>query len=178
MPLRLSLYCTTAPATPAQVDDAGAVMTRSPRRRAGFTMIEILTVLAIASLVMVMTFRPLTRAFSSSERNNAKRKVAAYIFRARATAVSRGQKTWFIRTGNTMKVLVDSSGVKVPVGQSVDLLQAHNVTFWSSPLDTIVFDPRGFAVNIPTVERYTLSRDGRLDTICVLGLGKVRTGGC
>jgi type II secretion system GspH-like protein len=141
-------------------------------------MIEMLTVLSLIGFVMVMSYRPLARSFSSSERKNAKRKVAAYVFRARATAIHRGQKTWFVRNGNAMKVLVDSSGVKVPVGQSVDLLAAHKVAFASSPLDTIEFDPRGFAVNIPTSERYTLSRDGQQDTVCVMGLGTVRTNAC
>jgi prepilin-type N-terminal cleavage/methylation domain-containing protein len=151
---------------------------RSPRRRAGFTLIEVFTVLTLVSVVMVMSYRPVVRGFSQTERNNAKRKVAAYIFRARATAVHRGQKTWFVRNGNTMTVLVDSSGVRVPVGRSVDLLAAHKVEFFSSPLDTIEFDPRGFAVGIGTAERYVLSRDGRQDTLCILGLGKVRAGSC
>jgi Tfp pilus assembly protein FimT len=141
-------------------------------------MIEMMTVLALVAFVMVMSYRPITRTFSSSERNNAKRKVAAYVFRARATAVTRGQKTWFVRSGDVMKVLVDSSGVRVPVGQSVDLKAAHNVTFKSSPLDTVEFDPRGFATNIATSENYLLSRDGVVDTVCILGLGKVRTKAC
>jgi Tfp pilus assembly protein FimT len=160
------------------IGDAGAVMIRSPRRRAGFTLIEIFTVLTLVSFVMFMAFRPITRAFAQNERNNAKRKVAAYIFRARGTAVSRGQKTWFIREGDKMKVLVDSSGVKVPVGQTVDLFVAHKVKFQASPRDTIEFDPRGFAVGITTPERYTLSYDGKPDTVCVYGLGKVLTKGC
>ena len=151
---------------------------RSPRRRAGFTIIEVFTVLTMVSLVMVMSYRPITRSFSRNERANAKRKVAAYVFRARATAVHRGQKTWFVRNGNIMKVLVDSSGVKVPVGQSVDLKAQHDVVFTSSPLDTVEFDPRGFATNIATSERYLLSRGGSVDTVCILGLGKVRTKGC
>lgn len=153
-------------------------MTRFPRRRAGFTLVEVFTVLSLVSFVMVMSYRPVTRTFSKSERHNAKRKVAAYIFRARATAVARGQKTWFVRNGNTMKVLVDSSGVKVLVGQTADLYAAHSVTFTSSPLDTIEFDPRGFATNIATAERYMLSRNGVPDTVCVVGLGKVKTRAC
>lgn len=151
---------------------------RSPRRRAGFTMIELLTVFGLVSLIMVMSYRPITRSFGRNERANAKRKVAAYVFRARATAVHRGQKTWFVRSGNVMKVLVDSSGVKVPVGVSVDLKTAHDVTFTSSPLDTVEFDPRGFATNIATAERYLLARGGAVDTVCILGLGRVKTKGC
>ena len=147
-------------------------------RRAGFTFIEILVVMSMMALIIAIATQPVRNALRGEERRAAKQKVASVLQRARAVAVQRGSTAYFVRSGNVIRVWVDSSRTLVPVGGPIDLYQQHKVTIAATPRDTVEFDPRGFAKGITTTERLIVVRDGRPDTVCIKGLGAINTRGC
>jgi prepilin-type N-terminal cleavage/methylation domain-containing protein len=151
---------------------------RSKNRKSGFTFIEVLVVMTMMGIIIAMATQPMRNALRGEERRAAKQKVASVLQRARALAVQRGSTAFFVRTGNVVRVYVDSSKTLVPVGPPVDLYQQHKVTISATPRDTVAFDPRGFAKGITTTERLIVVRDGRPDTVCIKGLGAIATRGC
>src|SRR5256886_6717271 len=56
---------------------------------------------------------------------------------------------WLVRSGNVLKILVDSSGTPVRLGTQIDMSARYGATLGApSGKDTVQFDPRGFAVYV------------------------------
>ena len=91
------------------------------RARRGVTIIELVMVLVIMGTLMTMFWKPLKETFNESTRKTATRELAVYVARARAASVQRSRPSWFVRNGNTIKIVIDSSGVKVPYGPTLNL---------------------------------------------------------
>ena len=151
----------------------------------GFTIIEVMTVLAMAALLMAMTFPRLEGVRRNASINSAKAQVQAYLVTARAAAIQKSTTARFIRTGNSITVTVDSSGTQVTILPPFALDQTYNVTVSrpSSGLshDTITFGPRGIGQSFSTTEKFYINADttrfsSRKDSVCVTRLGLVNTG--
>ena len=78
--------------------------------------------------LIAISGRGLSSAYTGGSRTSATRVVSATLFQARAIAIQRSRQSWFVRSGNTIKVLADSLGTKVQLGKIVDLAQRYGVT--------------------------------------------------
>jgi prepilin-type N-terminal cleavage/methylation domain-containing protein len=148
------------------------------RSAVGFTIIEILIVIAIIGIAAAMAFPKLSGRVTTLNVRSAKQEVAAYLARARAAAIQNGRAAQFVRNGNVIEVQVDSDTGAVLLGAK-DLFDAHGVSVsaWANPA-VIRFDPRGIADALGGTRAIVLSKAGVSDSVCVLGFGKVSTEGC
>ena len=147
------------------------------RNRRGMTLLELIIAMAIMTTLGAIYWRPMKETFDESSRRAGSREVASYLIRARAAAVQRSRQTWFVRSGNTIKVVTDSAGVKVVYGQPLNMMERHGVTLTTSK-DSIAFDPRGFTTLVVPAPRIIVTAGAGADTICVTGLGTISTRRC
>lgn len=154
------------------------VMRTAKRGVAGFTIIELMIVVVILGFLAAIVTPSVSKGYAGALRRSADREVTAALFRARAIAIQRSRSARVVRTANALQVWVDSSGTLVKVGGSRDLSQLYNVTLAATPGDTLQFDPRGFAILSGQPARITVWSASTVDTVCVLGLGRVATRGC
>src|SRR4051812_46602112 len=103
-------------------------------------------VLILAGLVYAMAVKPVRGAFVAASRRAATREVTAYLFRTRMIGIQQSRRSWLVRSGNTLKMIVDSSGTKIQVGTTIDMNARYGATLVVTPKDSIEFDPRGFVV--------------------------------
>ena len=152
------------------------------RQRTGFTILELLVVCVIAGVIIAITGRGIASAYAGNSRTSATRVVSSTLFLARAIAIQRSRQSWLVRSGNTIKILGDSSGTKVQLGTTVDLGQRYGVTLTSAstPLlrDTVSFDSRGLITGTTTAYKVIVTKGSQADTLCVSGLGNTRARGC
>jgi prepilin-type N-terminal cleavage/methylation domain-containing protein len=145
---------------------------------AGFTFIELMIVVVLLGLLTAATAPSVARGYAGAARRSASREVAATLFRVRGIAIQRSRSARLVRTGNALQVWVDSSGTLVRVGGGRDLGQLYGVTVFPTAGDTLQFDPRGFVIIGSQTPRITLTQGSAVDTVCVLGLGRITTRGC
>jgi len=147
---------------------------------AGFTFIELMIVFVVLGVLLAMTGRAVRGSWMAASRRSASRDVVAYLFRARAIAVQQSRAAWLVRSGNVLKIMVDSSGTPVQLGSQIDFSKRYGATlgFSPTPKDDVQFDPRGFAVGVTTAPKFIVALAGRTDTVCVTGLGKITTRSC
>jgi prepilin-type N-terminal cleavage/methylation domain-containing protein len=148
------------------------------RRVRGFTFIEMMIVFVVVGILTTMTVRAVSGTWVASSRHSAIRDVTAYLFRGRAIAVQQSRTAWVVRSGNILKILVDSSGTPVQLGTQLDFAARYGATLGASPKDTVSFDPRGFATTVTLAPKFIVALGGRTDTVCVTGLGKITTRSC
>jgi prepilin-type N-terminal cleavage/methylation domain-containing protein len=148
------------------------------RNRSGYTIMEMIVVLVIFGLVTGLSMPRLHAASSSAGLRSARLQTAVYLAQAHSLAIQRGREAWFLRSGNTIKVTVDSAGTQIIYGRVHDLSREHSVTIPSTSHDTIRFDARGYAIGAGSIEKVLLTRDGLSDSVCVSKLGKVINRGC
>jgi prepilin-type N-terminal cleavage/methylation domain-containing protein len=153
--------------------------------RRGVTIIEIMTVLALAAILTAMTFPRLEGVRRNAEMNSAKLQFQAYLTTARAAAIRKSTTARFIRSGNTITVTADSSGTQITVLQPFALDAAYHVTV-SRPTtgtwhDTITFGPRGIGRSFTATEKFYINMDSTRwspghDSVCVTRLGLINQG--
>jgi hypothetical protein len=84
-----------------------------------------------------------------------------------------------VRSGDALKIIVDSSGTKVQVGTIIDMNARYGATLTATPKDSIEFDPRGFVVLPASTPKLIVAQTGGgVDTLCVSGLGRIAVQGC
>ena len=142
------------------------------RDRAGFTLIEMLLVILIVSLTLLMMRPRASQAVSKLSVQSAMQDVGSSLRRARTSAIQRGKTTRFVRHGDTIKILIDSSNISVSLTPPINLLRQYKVTLTASR-DTITYDPRGLAVGLTTFHKFYFTRGTNKDSVCVSRLGRV-----
>jgi prepilin-type N-terminal cleavage/methylation domain-containing protein len=147
------------------------------RRRSGFTLIEMMTVLVIFGTITMLAMPRLQGVRARASLRSAQTQTRTYLMQARAVALQRGREARFVRNGNTISVTVDSSGTQVVYARPHDLQLEAGVAL-SATRDEIAFDPRGFAMGTSAMERVRLTRGTLVDSVCVTRLGKVIYRGC
>lgn len=147
-------------------------------RTAGFTFIEMLIVFVVIGLMLSITVKSVRGTWVASSRRSASREVTAYLFRARTIAIQQSRTAWLVRSGNVLKIMVDSSGTPVQLRTQIDMSARYGATLSASPKDTIQFDPRGFVANVTTTPKLTVQIGAATDTLCVTGLGRITTRSC
>ncbi len=144
--------------------------------RFAFTVIELITVLAIIGILAVIALPKFSETVRNSKVRSARDEVVSYFMRAHAVAIQRGQRTHVRVAGDRMSVVTDSNGVEETVLTS-DLYEGHGVSL-SSTQNEFTYDPRGFAQNVAGGGRVVVTRDSRSMPVCVTGLGKAYLNGC
>src|SRR5438034_6118192 len=101
-----------------------------PRRPriAGFTFIEMLLVFVIMGIMLSITVKSVRGTWVASSRRSASREVTSYLFRARAIAIQQSRTAWLVRSGNVLKIMVDSSGTPVRLGTQIDMSARYGAT--------------------------------------------------
>jgi prepilin-type N-terminal cleavage/methylation domain-containing protein len=146
-------------------------------RSRGFTLIETLVVMALLGILAAVAFPRLARSTTSMSVRGSKQRVASYLAVARSAAIQRGRVARFVRTGNTIKVLVDSANTQATFARVIDLGADQGVTV-TPTRDTIAFDPRGLAFGFNGTARIVLRKGTYSDSVCVIGMGRISTNGC
>jgi type II secretory pathway pseudopilin PulG len=144
---------------------------------AGFTMLELIIVFVVLGVLLTVSVRAVRGSWVAASRRSASRDVTAYLYRARGIAIQQSRAAWLVRSGDVLKIMVDSSGTPVQLGSQINFLQRYGATLGASPKDTVAFDQRGFAV-VTTAPKIIVALGGRTDTVCVTGLGKITTRSC
>ncbi len=145
--------------------------------RRGFTLIELMIVIAIMGIVSLIAFPKASSMMTSLGVRSATQNVATYLAKTRAAAIQTGRTATFVREGNVVWVRITrSGGVVDTIGRPRDLHAEHGVVL-SGP-DTIAFNARGFVVALPATAAIVAARDAKRDSACVFGLGKISTQKC
>jgi prepilin-type N-terminal cleavage/methylation domain-containing protein len=148
------------------------------RNRKGVTLLEIMTVVVMAAIMMAITFPHMKDTRRASSMQSAKTQVESYLAVARAVAVRNGGRTYLIRSGNTLQIMADTGTGLVLVVRPVQLDSVSNVLLGATR-DTVVYDSRGLATNLSaTGERFYITAAsgygaGTKDSVCVTRLGLV-----
>ncbi|GAC1683001.1 MAG: hypothetical protein NVS9B3_00790 [Gemmatimonadaceae bacterium] len=165
--------------TPTTVRTAPLQSSDAPVRyaRRGTTLIEIMLVTSIIGLMTVVALPSANGVRRAAGIRAAKGQLATVVAVARASAVSRGRPSLFVRVGNTVRVTADSAGTQVPAGPAIDLAAEDGITL-TATRDTIKFLANGTAVGLTQTARFVVARGGVTDSVCVLALGTPLTKGC
>ncbi|HEX6534757.1 MAG TPA: GspH/FimT family pseudopilin [Gemmatimonadaceae bacterium] len=147
------------------------------RQRTGFTFIEILIVMIIAGIVLAMAMPRLGTATSRSDVRSAKREVAAYLSRARATAIQQGREARFVVDGNNIRVIVDNGDGTWAIAADYNVSAETGATLQASR-NVVRFDPRGLAIGNTPFATIVATKNGFRDSVCVIGLGKIDSDQC
>lgn len=146
------------------------------RARAGFTIIETVVVLIIASIAMAISLPRFAAMRDRMSVRSAKQQFASYLATARASAIRQSQQSQFHVKNNTIWTTVNQpSGTNITVGRSVALDQSRGVTVTlggAAPSDSVMFDARGLGATTGA-RVYVLTRNGLKDSICVTRLGLI-----
>ena len=145
---------------------------------ARFTFIEMMIVFVVLGIMLSIMVKSVRGTWVASSRRSGSREVTAYLFRTRAIAIQQSRTAWLVRSGNVLKIMVDSSGTPVRLGTSIDLSQRYGATLSASPKDTIQFDTRGFVANVTQTPKLIVKIGAAADTLCVTGLGRITTRSC
>lgn len=149
-------------------------------RRQGFTLIEMLLVVVFLGVLSAIAYPRLKGPAASLSVSSARQQTSEMLIVARTSAAQTGAETRFIRNGNIVRVVMDSSGTWITVAAR-DLYTAHGVTVavsGTAPKDTIRFDARGVAIGLSAAETFKFTNAAAVDSVCVTRVGKVARGGC
>lgn len=114
-----------------------------PRRSGGFTLVELLVVLVIASLVLALVGTSISRNISGAEMRTASRKVAASLRYTRTQAIlTKSEKVFLVDTENRTYRAGEKEVEKLPEGMNVELNTARS-ELTSESVGGIRFYPDG-----------------------------------
>lgn len=152
------------------------------RVRFGFTMVEVLVVMAVLVLVTTMAYPRITRWRTGYDLRSAKQQVASAIATTRAAAVQKGRPARFIVAGNVISATVDTNaaGATVTVVPPTDLQATYGVTIATQnvPGNQLQYGSRGVIAAQAAMPRYYLSNSAGRDSLCVSGVGVLLKRGC
>jgi Tfp pilus assembly protein FimT len=137
-----------------------------------------LMVLSVASILLGLTAPSASRLVNRYQLTAARDFVASSMTTARATAVQRETNAYFVRTGNSISVLVDSGATTAVIVPRTPLDSTRGVALTAN-YDTLRFDMRGMARPPGTTgQQITLTRKAVRDSVCVSVGGMIRARGC
>src|SRR5881409_4309245 len=95
---------------------------------AGFTFIEMMIVFVVLGIMLSIMVKSVRGTWVASSRRSGSREVTAYLFRTRAIAIQQSWTAWLVRSGNVLKIMVDSSGTPVRLGTQIDMSARYGAT--------------------------------------------------
>lgn len=145
-------------------------------RRSGFTLIEMLMVVAIVSALVLIGYPKVSTAMVKTNVRGARTTLANMFAKARAVAAQTSRSTRLVFAGNRVWVVASprltGAGTFDTVGAIANLNTVYGVTL-TSPVDSVKFDPRGLAAGFGATTTLKVSKSGHTDSIMVDGLGRV-----
>jgi type IV fimbrial biogenesis protein FimT len=139
------------------------------RMRSGFSLIELVLVLALLALLLGIALPPLTGALDRIEVASAASQIAAAHTRARMMAISKSR---------VLVLSVDSASLSIHLRGSTSQLwsgigPARSGVSLSGPSRSFTFSPEGFSLGLSNASLH-LSRGSATRTVVVSRLGRVR----
>ena len=158
----------------------------SARRRAGYSLIELMVVVASLAIVFAIALPQLSAIRASSTLRAGRQQLAAAFSSARAAALQKGKTSTLNLDGSAATVTVQSglAGTEVRVFGPVRLDSALGITL--EPLGdaprTVNYNGRGMMTNVMTedeeVFRYRLRYGTKTDTLCISTAGLILSKHC
>lgn len=145
-----------------------------PRQR-GFTLVELLIAVVMMGLIAAIGAPKLGAIRDNASVQSAAQQIGAYVATARAAAIRRGLRANFKTNADTMWIEIQQPGSPELIAPKIPLSATFNVTM-TGAIDSIVFDARGFAVNLAGTRKFIVTRSSKTDSICVTRLGMVSRG--
>ena len=150
-----------------------SLLSMTPNSRPGFSLPELVIVITIIGVTVALAAPKITSFQNQNDLNAAAATINSYMYRARAAAIGQAKTVRVATSGNTIWVIVPSTGDTVASRQN--LLTDRKVTM-TATVANIDFTPRGFASGLSAADppRFTLTRGGATKVICTTYLGMVR----
>ena len=133
-----------------------------PRRR-GFTFIELVVAVSLMGMLLAILGPRIGATRDRGAVRSAKQKVSAYLATTRAAAIRRGRPATFHASGGSIWVSIGGTDT---VAARISLGEEYSVVF-EATTDSVRFDARGFATNIPGTQVFRLRRAAYSDSVCV-----------
>lgn len=135
-------------------------------------MVELMITVVVMGIIMAVGMPKIGAMRDKSSVRSATQQIGAYVATARAAAIRRGMRANFKTRSDTMWIEIQQPGAPEIVAPPIPLAATFNVVM-TSTVDSIVFDARGFAVNLQQTEKYVVTRSAASDSVCVTRLGMV-----
>jgi prepilin-type N-terminal cleavage/methylation domain-containing protein len=143
--------------------------------RQGFTLAEILIVIAIMGIMMMLALPKMGNMNDRNQMRSAKDGIAARLSAARAAAIATGRQSKFYVEADSMRITTFDGSVETAKGTPISLKRQFGVSV-VSPNISIVFDGRGMTSNSGSVIKF--SRNTLTDSLCISPIGLVNRHGC
>jgi prepilin-type N-terminal cleavage/methylation domain-containing protein len=143
--------------------------------RQGFTLAEILIVIAIMGIMMMLALPKMGNMNDRNQMRSAKDGIAARLSAARAAAIATGRQSKFYVEADSMRITTFNGSVETAKGTPISLKRQFGVSV-VSPNISIVFDGRGMTSNSGSVIKF--SRNTLTDSLCISPIGLVNRHGC
>lgn len=145
------------------------------RHRPGFTLIELIIVVALVAIVTAMAAPTVNRAREQASMTSARQQLTATLVAARASAIQKGRPARMRVDGNVVTVWVETMADSVQVVARTDFAEEYGVDLVAATADTLLsFDPRGFlSPRLAAAARYRIERGADTDSVCVTTLGQL-----
>jgi len=135
-------------------------------------MVELMIAVVVMGIIMAIGAPKLNAIRDQAAVRSATQQVGAYVATARAAAIRRGMRANFQTRGDTMWIEIQQPGAPEVIAPRIPLRETFNVSM-TSTTDSIVFDARGFAVNLNSTQKFVVTRASVSDSTCVTRLGMV-----
>jgi prepilin-type N-terminal cleavage/methylation domain-containing protein len=178
-----TLLARVAPATVGQPSRAAAPPPRRRARRAGFTIAEMMVVMAVAAILALLAGPKIVGMRERASLNAARQQLAATVDAARSAAIQRGRRATVRRSGSRLIAEVDTAQrgqapqmMQVMVAGPFDSIYHVRMQLTGgSATDTLVtWDGRGFLMPRRTTDAHFIVQNpaGR-DSVCVSKIGVI-----
>jgi general secretion pathway protein H len=116
-----------SPVVKARTPTSTAGSDTGGRRAGGFTLVELLVVLVIATMVLALVGTSISRSISGAEMRTASRKVAASLRYTRTHAIlTKSEQVFLVDTENRTYQAADRKAEELPEGMNVELNTARS----------------------------------------------------
>lgn len=151
----------------------------TPNRR-GFTLVETMIVLGVATVLLVMGWPRVRRLLVQANVKSARSATIGYYQQGRMRALESGRTTtvWFGATRMWVtarpRKTVGGSGTYDTIGVVYDMSQRYGVSVAATPDTFVVLNARGLGLSSNnTTTLIALSRSGVQDTVRINQIGRV-----
>lgn len=135
-------------------------------------MIEVMIAVVVMGIIMAIGAPKLGAIRDRASVRSAVQQIGAYVATTRAAAIRRGMRANFKMAGDTMWIEIKQPGAPELIAPPIPLSETFNVNV-TTVTDSIVFDARGFAINLQATQKFVVTRASASDSMCVTRLGMV-----